>query len=338
MGNIESYKDFKVNDGVGDIESLPENFNFDIDETRWDKADWEIRLDDLLAGQMAKGLLTLPDGRPITSFAYSKDGNFLIGAVAPVEKMTISQVKKQGNDVETLIMFRDEYNNVVQPPLTEFTFFELSLKNRRAFNHVSKQKAIDRVFLYLLVDASGSMNGFMPDVKISAKKFMNKMPKGVACSVSAFNGHLIPLGKAGTRCDEFGPHLDTIQANGYTAIYTSLLETVRDIKKRTVNKPDIKPLIVVITDGGNNDSVSKQTVVNALKGTNATTFVYWAGLSDKVPLANIANYELSGGDIGKMLNRYFAHIDIFLQGQMAFFVKAVPEIVAKDGKNIQNMN
>jgi Ca-activated chloride channel homolog len=113
-------------------------------------------------------------------------------------------------------------------------------------------KAFDQpISIALLVDASASMAYSMRDATRAAHTFIDhSLKKGDRCAVYAVRN--VPRVQQALTDDKVaaGKALDAIVANGETALYDAIDTAIRDLKDEKNRRA-----IVILTDGGDNDSL-----------------------------------------------------------------------------------
>ncbi len=321
-------KTFHLIDGIQGNDTLPQDLKFHLKPAGSQLEDWEL----LLRAKVNEAGLTLEDGRPITTFDVFKTDQegkegVIVGSVNPVESIDISLVADVGKDSEIQVMFNNTAAQVIEPNPKDIGVFNFDLE-RQTFQAKASSQSKIQTLVFVLVDVSGSMVSALPGVAKSGRTFLQKLPqKRTQCMLGIFNHRFHNLGKSywNGSCAKKSSLLKGIRANGGTNIYSALLIAFQAINARKdALGHEVKPLVLVVTDGAQNDTVDipKTEVIKAMEKSDTTVFTFWQGTGlDKKPLEGITAFEMeNASDIERGLSSFFSNVNLYNAGQMHLLI------------------
>ena len=321
-------QNFTLIDGIQGNDTLPKGFRLHVKRANSPLKDWEL----LLQTRVEESRLTLADGRPITTYAWFKTDpegktGVIVGSVSPVHTIDISLVAdtKEGSDIQ--VMFNDTSAQVMEPKRKDIAVFDFDL-DRQHFRAQKSSQAKARNLIFMLIDKSGSMVGQLPGLANSGRVFLDKLPgKRTECLLATFDHSFQLLDKSYWHgsCAGKSRLLKGIVANGGTNIYSALLIAFQTINtRRNALGTNVKPLVLVVTDGAQNDTVDipKSEVIKAMEQSDTTVFTFWQGSGlDKKPLEGITAFEMENvSDIEKGLKTFFSNVNLYTAGQMHLLI------------------
>lgn len=248
--------------------------------------------------------LQLPDGRFVTSIGYDQDNDIVVGAVAPVEEISVIGVETTDTEKRTFLVFYDENHDVIAPDPDDISVFDGQFNRLPSEYEPLFQSSTLGLAVSLLIDGSSSMQGFMPDALEASRSFLTNLPDFTKCQIILFNStvaHLTPNDLSSlVGCPESKKFLDDdIDPNGKTALFQALGDafTGTEFLLQDVNST-VPRLVIVITDGINtvNSTYSQQQLVNLKENNNIKTFVFWAGNHQPDHLNGLADQEIIATD------------------------------------------
>lgn len=319
---------FKLIDSLKGNDTLPQDLRLHLKPVGSPLTDWEV----ILRDKINDAGLTLADGRPITTYGWFKtdpDGKtgVIVGSVDPVDSIDISLVAdvKNGSDIQ--VMFNSTSAQVIEPKRKDIAVFNFDLE-RQTFKAKRSSEARARNLIFVLVDRSGSMVSALRGVAKSGRAFLNKLPKKrTDCMLGTFNHQFQLLDKSYWHgsCSGKARLLEGITAGGGTNIYSALLVVFQAINERTkALGTNVKPLVLVVTDGAQNDTVKipKSEVIKAMEKSDTTVFTFWQGSGlDKRAMDGITAFEMENvSDIGKGLKTFFSNVNLYTAGQMHLLI------------------
>ena len=321
-------KNFTLLDGIQGNDTLPEDLRMILNPAGSPLKDWEL----LLRDKINRTRLTLDDGRPITTYSYfktDKEGKHgvIVGSTSPVDSIDISLVSDIKKGTEIQAMFNDANAQVLEPRRKDIGVFNFQLE-RQDFRPRKSSASVARNLNFVLIDKSGSMAASMDGVAKSGRVFLQKLPKKKSeCMLASFNHQFHLLGNSYWHgsCSGKARLLKGIMPEGGTNIYSALLIAFQAIQSRkdAIGK-NVKPLLLVVTDGAQNDTVAipKAEVIKAMEKSGTTVFTFWQGRGlDKKPLEGITAFEMENTrDIEKGLKTFFSNVNLYTAGQMHLLI------------------
>lgn len=321
-------QNFILMDEIKGNDSLPKDLKLHLKPVGSPLADWEL----VLIDRINRARLTLADGRPITTFAYYKTDpmgktGVIVGSVNPVDSIDISLVADIDKGTEIQAMFKSDKAQVIEPRRRDIGVFNFDL-GREVFKAQRSSDSLARNLVFVLIDKSGSMVSGLPGVAKSGGVFLDKLPKKrTECMVATFNHqfHLLDKSYWHGSCAGKSRLLKGIIAQGGTNIYSALLIAFQAINTRKeALGENVKPLVLVVTDGAQNDTVviPKSEVIKAMEKSDTTVFTFWQGAGlDKKPLEGITAYEMENvHDIENGLKSFFSNVNLYTAGQMHLLI------------------
>lgn len=316
-----SDKTAEIDEGDKDLKGLPDDFKLELDETRWTQEPWQLLLEDGITLNSSPGKkLHLLNGKPITAFGYHSSGLIVATSQPNVTSVQINQVTEVGgNNVDAMVVFK-EGKKLVEPDIKDIGFFDFQY-NPVSFRKRTFKEVINNLSVTLLLDRSGSMDGYLAEATMALKTFAKNLQNGITCKIQSFNTTLQNMVPEGSECNKVWNELVKPQATGGSSIFTALFEAYKTAISQKKNGQ--KSIVIILTDGGAGDVALKSKVIEARKKADATTFIYWIGPVNKTSMTNVANYELTGNNkISEELAKYFSSIEDFIQAQLAYRMKA----------------
>ncbi|MDJ0922257.1 MAG: VWA domain-containing protein [Henriciella sp.] len=128
------------------------------------------------------------------------------------------------------------------------------------------------VSVVIMLDASGSMNGYMPQVVSAANALYDELPEHFRCEALAFESEHTWYGSPSLACNSRNVSIPAIQANGGTNLFTAMAAAYRRLNTRP---DDVIKTLIVLTDGAPGDR-SIRSEAQAQKGDVQTIFI-WLG-------------------------------------------------------------
>lgn len=152
----------------------------------------------------------------------------------------------------------------------------------------------------ILIDVSGSMDGFMPDVKQAVSHFINAMDKSAFCRVATFSSsYQVYRGNNGYKgwqpCDaSFWSWTTILQPNGSTEAFNALQKSYTDLSEphpALAKDAELLSALVVLSDG---DGLT-QTQIDPVKAMKAEipTLTYFAGNENHTAYTQFSDQYLS---------------------------------------------
>ncbi len=321
-------QEFKLIEDIQGNDTLPQDLKLHVKPVSSPLVNWEV----LLKDRINQAGLTLADGRPVTVYSYfktDKEGKagVIVGSVNPVDTIDISLVADVADGTSVKAMFNNSNAQVIEPSVKDIAVFDFDLE-RQDFQPKKSSESTARNLVFMLIDKSGSMVGALPGLSRTGGAFLKKLPKKrTECMLATFNHQVQLLDNSywhGT-CAGKARLLKGIYAEGGTNIYSALLVAFQAIntRKDALAIP-VKPLVLVTTDGAQNDTVdiAKSEVIKAMEKANATVFTFWQGRGlDKRAMEGITAFEMENvSDIEKGLKTFFSNVNLYTAGQMHFLI------------------
>jgi Ca-activated chloride channel family protein len=166
-------------------------------------------------------------------------------------------------------------------------------------------KAFDQpISIALLIDASASMAYSMPDVTKAAHTFIEQtLKKGDRCAVYAIRDVPRVLQPLSDDQASIGKALNQIAAGGETSLYDGIDTAIRDLKSEKNRRA-----IVILTDGGDNDSLDT-----------------WDDVEKNAREAGIPIYFLAYESLDETAARDFDRMTFLASETGGFVARATPE-------------
>lgn len=166
-------------------------------------------------------------------------------------------------------------------------------------------KAFDQpISIALLIDASASMAYSMPDVTKAAHSFIERtLKQGDRCAVYAIRDVPRVLQPLTDDHESIGKALNQMVAAGETALYDGIDTAIRDLKNEKYRRA-----IVVLTDGGDNDSLDT-----------------WDDVEKSAREAGIPIYFLAYESLEQTAGRDFDRMTFLASETGGFVARATPE-------------
>lgn len=275
LGVKISHPEFDINKNLyGDITpegntlfSLPSGYwNVIVQPEQGDLLSCKTRLIPVNEGEMT--VLEFP---PVVNESYRNKG---LGAANEQESgITILETAEQGDTASITFLMLDSKDPMLVPDLTNTEITEGGQPGRL----VSIERIQTPPSVVLVLDSSGSMRGQMENALASARTFIQGLPENSFIQVIDFDTKAKVL--QGTTKDEALKGLDSIKANGATALYDSILVGLDLLKGKQ------RPTLVIFTDGvdANNDDTgpgsvaTKPQVIKAVAESDVTLFAIGFG-------------------------------------------------------------
>jgi hypothetical protein len=252
-------------------------------------------------------------------YAIDVTHDVVLGFSGGTAEITSIQATDQG--IVILALMRDANGNIVTPPADSLALYttggerlcfeedEITITTTTTQPMGGAPGAAPPVPMTfaLLLDRSGSMHSVMDEVKRSAHRFIDALPAGAICAVGAFaaeGGTFDPaLGLGTGSCEARNFPMHGVHAGGQTDLYAAL-ERLYPWMNAPERQGHQKALII-ITDGGINQSLHLASPVAQMKG-DVVTFIYFLGGREERHLSAIAdNFLGHEGALNDALGRYF---------------------------------
>jgi len=277
--------------------------------------------DDLEALKVRRAGLTLPDGRPYTAYGVHKYHRLIVIAAGPVRRVSVSSVKRKGEDRETLVLFHGENGTIVAPKPEDAAVFDMDFKRLPFTYRPLAPPGSTTIPVNVLVDVSRSMATHTQAVWNATQYFLVALPRFAQCKITLFNSTLRPITKNRSTCiDTYRAIFHTpMQASGSTALFKAL-ET--GFEKDTT--PDGPPIITVaLTDGVN--TVPYEGGLETLKAKKDEAgdklFVFWLGGYQRGYLEDLPDLEfVSKQNVSDELKRFFRSLGYSVSGLQSLLV------------------
>ncbi len=195
-------------------------------------------------------------------------------AATEEEGIFISEVIEDGDQVSFVFSLIDSKTKEVSPDMTNSEIFE----GGAACDIVSIEPIPTPPNIVVLLDSSGSMKGQMEQTIEAAKAFVDGLPNNTKLTIVDFDTE--PKTLSGNSLSELRSQLDTVKANGATALYDSVIMGLDILEGQE------RPTLVVFTDGEDanyNDTArgSKATLDQALAAIDGSDVpLYTIGFGD----------------------------------------------------------
>lgn len=274
--------------------------------------------DDLLALKVRRSGLTLPDGRTFTAFGVHKDSGLIVLAAGDVTHVSITGVQDGSAGGEASVLFHGGNGKVIAPKPGDIAAFDRNLQPIAIHYTPLTPPGEMSVPVTIMLDSSGSMDGYMETVSAATQDFLRLLPGFATCAVTAFNSALQPVTPSGVLlpCNGAIRSLDNpIKAEGPTALFQAIEEGFEQGFQAT--RSGGLNITVVVTDGIN--TVPYGGTLATLEARKAETgsklFVFWAGNYEPGYLGTLADLEIvSTGDLPRALERFFRALGISISG------------------------
>jgi Ca-activated chloride channel homolog len=189
------------------------------------------------------------------------------------------------------------------------------------------------VTLVLAVDTSSSMEKSIADVKEQVKEFLAPVPAGWPTTLMSFDHAVYTFARPRSSPEERERAIDGLKAWGGTALYTAIVEAIRQVSATIGRKA-----VVVFTDGDDRDSaIDAREVRQAIERSDAAIYFVAAGDAAR-PGATLSLLEqlaeISGGRVvrarGKdAIREAFADVREEIQNQ--YLLTYVPTKLERPG-------
>lgn len=158
------------------------------------------------------------------------------------------------------------------------------------------------VTLALAVDTSASMEKSIEDVRAQVKEFLAPVPPGWPTTVMSFDHAVYTVARPGTSPAERDRAIDALKAWGGTALYTAIIEAIRQVSSTIGRKA-----VVVFTDGDDRDSaIDAKELRQMIEESDAAIYFVTAGDASRPgPTLTLLEQlaEISGGRVVHGRNR-----------------------------------
>lgn len=209
-----------------------------------------------------------------------------------------------------LTLFKDDQGRIVAPEPDQLTVVTpegepLCFEQQSAL----ASGMLEGMWFFLLLDRSGSMSGYIPDVLATARAFLDALPESAHCSVYSFADSWITHspGSRARPCRADAFNLGGLEAGGGTDLFTPLSHIYRHFGEDS-EYAAWQRAVIAITDGrvsGSYGEGGDATSLAGLKG-ETLTFVYWLGDHNEAGLQSLADsYIEHQGSLRTSLARYF---------------------------------
>lgn len=189
------------------------------------------------------------------------------------------------------------------------------------------------VTLVLAVDTSSSMEKSIDAVKEQVKEFLAPVPAGWPTTLMSFDHAVYTFARPGSSPDERERAVDGLKAWGGTALYTAIVEAIRQVSDTIGRKA-----VVIFTDGDDRDSaIDAKEVRQAIE--RSDTAIYFVAAADAArPGATLSLLEqlaeISGGRVvharsKDALREAFAEVREEIQNQ--YLLTYVPAKLERPG-------
>ena len=300
-------------DNIGSITIEEENnignLEFDVDLGA------RVQREFFLQGTRLEG----PTGEAVRAYQISDDGSIIVGSIDDtVAHVTINNVEETDDAFIVVVSFIHKdgrHRSLIPSMITAHT----ETGANRCFSVEPIGGEFNPIIAQILIDRSGSMNGFMSDVRSSLTDFANVVPPNTRCRMVSFAATTREH-TAGFQLCRGGPQtLSNLRAGGGTNLFPALREGYAALDAEETGQK----FMMVITDG---EDTSSEDLASVIAAKTAKTFVLWAGNQRPAFLGNLPDATLNtGGDISRAVNEFFKSIgEAIAQQQVLILPKTCP--------------
>lgn len=280
------------------IQSL---FNFERNISLKIKTDPKLDVSDILIETLSKIGMTDEHGVRIESgFDIDRQNSLVVGYSGGTAE--IIKTAQSPNGLLIITSFKDASGKFVSPPADKIAIYSTS-GEKLCFEYETTQQAAPKMGIAILLDRSGSMKGYIEEVKKAAQDFLNILPASAECAVGSFNTNLTYGHPNYQSCSGGGFGFEAIQAGGSTDIFTPLKDVYTTLSSSYFQ--DYQKAVIIVTDGYALENLDLKQELLGLKK-DVLTLVYFIGGEKKDELEGLTDHFISGGvGIRTSLPRYF---------------------------------
>lgn len=232
----------------------------------------------------------------------------------------ITHIARDDQGLIITALIRDEAGNVIDPPQGALALYTTGGEKLCFTEEVinAREEVAEDIFapgststipmtFAVLMDRSGSMAGYMDEMRHAASGFIDALPDRAACLVGAFSEGAASFGPdegfGYFQCRAQNFPMSGLQAGGGTDLFRSL-EHLYDWMDQDALQGHQRA-VIIITDGAVNRNMEREAEVIAAKG-DVVTFVYFLGGDEERFLQSLADSYLGHeGDLRDELPRFF---------------------------------
>lgn len=284
--------------------------------------DFASASDNLFRLKIRRHDFSLSDGRKVAALAVREQEGLIIGAAEPVRQISIVGVESASGARVIRAIFYGPNNEIVSPERSDVAVFDLSF----ALQDISYQPVggshPGSMTVSLLLDNSGSMQGFQAEALSAAREFLDSLPEFTRCHVFVFSDDVerLTIDPAPSCPSSRDALLRVRPAGGGTA----LMDALEAGFSASNAASELPSLVIAVTDGVN--TVTPSLAINELEklkgNSNAKSLVYWIGSHNPDHLKSIADQEIAGrANVKSDLDDFFETIGVSVSGIQSIHVK-----------------
>jgi Ca-activated chloride channel homolog len=150
--------------------------------------------------------------------------------------------------------------------------------------------ARSRASVMLVIDVSGSMDATdvfpsrLVAARSAARQLIDQLPPGAEVGLVSFNSKATLLTPLTTNHDNVTSALDSLRANGGTAIGEGITAALDELARSVATTPEASrppAIIVVLTDGASNAGIDPQTAADNARAASVPVVTVGVGQRDK---------------------------------------------------------
>lgn len=250
---------------------------------------------------------------------FDQQHNLVIGFSGGSAEIIKAQQTPHG--IQIIASFKDAQGNFVAPPVSQIGLMN-AYGDPLCFDYQDTAQQVEPVKFVILLDRSGSMEDYLPQVQSAARNLLNLLPDRHACLVGSFSDNLLWHGGSYgmPSCNPQNFNIRHLETYGGTNLYGALQHAYSRLRHLSGQKA-----VIVITDGviSDNHDSSEQTLAALMNDSRDTlTFTYWLGERNYRYLYKLANsYFDETTNIQRGLERYLGKIAGAYAAQRVLTVK-----------------
>lgn len=277
--------------------------------------DFASASDNLLMLKIRRHEFTLPDGRKAHALAVREGDGLIIGAAQPVQQISIVGIEYAAGRRVIRAIFYGANNQIVSPASSDIAVFNLSFTLQNISYEPTGGSHPGNMSVSLLLDNSGSMQGFQDQALSAASEFLENLPSFTRCNVFVFSDEVkrISTDPAPPCPGSRGALSKVDPASGGTA----LLNALEAGFMASAGSSELPSLVIAVTDGVNtvNPRLSGKELADLKVNGNSKAVIYWIGAHDPDHLRGIVDQEISGrASVKSDLEDFFETIGVSISG------------------------
>lgn len=123
---------------------------------------------------------------------FDQQHNLVIGFSGGSAEIIKAQQTPQG--IQIIASFKDKHGNFVAPPVSQIGLMN-AYGDPLCFDYQDTAQQVEPVKFVILLDRSGSMQDYLPQVQSAARNLLNLLPDRHACLVGSFSDSVIWHGR-----------------------------------------------------------------------------------------------------------------------------------------------